>query len=168
MITAEATDGCTLITGGAGSGKTVVASTGCRACSSSTRTGSPLSAASSSCSTRCSATTSAEPADLLGSTRVDTFSAWTLSAITALTGKVIKPVVGDALTLRKKSSRLSGLLARYVREVQEAEPLQDLWRFYGQPYVLDALFVDGTGREEFLADLRQRYRSEARQCRLPT
>jgi len=32
-----------------------------------------------------------------------------------------------------------------------------LWRFYDQPYVLDALCVDGKGKEEFLAELRRRY-----------
>ncbi|NVN93037.1 MAG: AAA family ATPase [Desulfuromonadales bacterium] len=164
MITAEATDGCTLITGGAGSGKTVVSlhRLSCLQFNDPERFNPD----------RCLVLmfnkvlrnyVRQTSSDLLGSTRVDTFSAWALSAITALTGKVIKPVVGDALTAQKKSSQLSGLLARYVTEVQEVEPLQDLWRFYGQPYVLDALFADGKGREEFLADLRLRYsvRSQA-------
>ena len=158
MITSEATDGCTLITGGAGSGKTVVSLH-------------RLSCLQFNCPERFTPDrclvlmfnkvlrnyvrqTSSE---LLGSTRVDTFSAWALSAITALTGRAIKPVVTDDLTVRKKSSQLSGLLARYVKEVQEADPIQDLWRFYGQPYVLDAMFAGGRGKEEFLADLRRRY-----------
>src|SRR6185369_1760579 len=158
MITAEATDGCTLITGGAGSGKTVVSlhRLSCLQFNDPDRF----------TPDRCLVLmfnkvlrnyvrqTSAE---LLGSTRVDTFSAWALGAITALTGRVIKPVVGDSLTLQKKSSRLSGLLARYVREVQEADPIQDLWRFYGQPYVLEAMFGEGKGKEAFLTDLRRRY-----------
>ena len=164
MITAEATDGCTLITGGAGSGKTVVSlhRLSCLQFSDPDRF----------TPDRCLVLmfnkvlrnyVRQTSADLLGQTRVDTFSAWALSAITAMTGKVIKPVVGDLLTARKKSSRISSLLARYVTEARETDPLQDLWRFYGQPYVLDALFADGKGKEAFLADLRQRYsvRSQA-------
>src|SRR6185369_9649237 len=158
MITSEATDGCTLITGGAGSGKTVVSLHRL----SCLQFNNPDRFAPDRCLVlmfnkvlrNYVRQTSSE---LLGSTRVDTFSAWALSAITALTGKVIKPVVGDALTAQKKSSQLSGLLARYVAEVQEPEPLQDLWRFYGQPYVLDALFAADKGREAFLAELRRRY-----------
>lgn len=158
MITAEATDGCTLITGGAGSGKTVVSlhRLSCLQFNDPERF----------VPERCLVLmfnkvlrnyVRQTSADLLGATRVDTFSAWALSAITALTGKVIKPVVGDAMTAQKKSSLLSALLIRYVAEVREGEPLQDLWRFYGQPYVLDAMFADGKGREEFLIDLRRRY-----------
>ena len=158
MITSDVTDGCTLITGGAGSGKTVVSlhRLSCLQFNYPDRF----------TPDRCLVLmfnkvlrnyvrqTSSE---LLGSTRVDTFSAWALSAITALTGKIIKPVAGDDLTAQKKSSQLSGLLARYVKEVREADPIQDLWRFYGQPYVLDAMFGEGGGREAFLADLRRRY-----------
>ena len=158
LITSEATDGCTLITGGAGSGKTVVSlhRLSCLQFNNPERF----------TPDRCLVLmfnkvlrnyvrqTSSE---LLGNTKVDTFSAWALSAITALTGKVIKPLVGDVLTAQKKSSKLSSLLTRYVTEVQEAEPLQDLWRFYGQPYVLDAMFVDGKGKEAFLGELRRRY-----------
>ena len=162
MITSEATDGCTLITGGAGSGKTVVSlhRLSCLQFNDPDRF----------TPDRCLVLmfnkvlrnyVRQTSSDLLGSTRVDTFSSWALSAITALTGKVIKPVVGDELTVRKKSSQLSGLLARYVKEVQEPDPLQDLWRFYGQPYVLDALFTDGNGKETFLADLRRRYAAKS-------
>ena len=144
MITSEATDGCTLITGGAGSGKTVVSLHRL----SCLQFNDPDRFAPDRCLVlmfnkvlrNYVRQTSSE---LLGSTRVDTFSAWALSAITALTGKVIKPVVTDDLTARKKSSQLSGLLVRYVKEVQEADPIQDLWRFYGQPYVLEALFAEG-------------------------
>ena len=158
MITSEATDGCTLITGGAGSGKTVVSlhRLSCLQFNDPERF-SPERCLVLMFNKVLRNYVRQTSSDLLGSTRVDTFSAWALSAITALTGKVIKPVVGDALTAQKKSSQLSALLARYVAEVREAEPMQDLWRFYGQPYVLDAMFVDGKGKEEFLADLRQRY-----------
>lgn len=164
MITSEATDGCTLITGGAGSGKTVVSlhRLSCLQFNEPDRF-SPdrcLVLMFNKVLRNYVRQTSAE---LLGSTRVDTFSAWALSAITALTGKVVKPVVGDDLTAQKKLSQLSGLLARYVSEVEEADPVQDLWRFYGQPYVLDVMFGDGKEREAFLADLRRRYaaRSQA-------
>lgn len=164
MITADATDGCTLITGGAGSGKTVVSLHRL----SCLQFNDPERFAPERClvlmfNKVLRNYVRQTSSDLLGSTRVDTFSAWALSAITALTGKVIKPVVGDTLTAQKKSSRLSSLLARYVSEVREGDPLQDLWRFYGQPYVLDALFAAAKGRGEFLADLRRRYavRSQA-------
>ncbi len=158
MITAEATDGCTLITGGAGSGKTVVSLHRL----SCLQFNDPARFTPERCLVlmfnkvlrNYVRQTSAE---LLGSTRVDTFSAWALGAITALTGKVIKPVVGDSLTRQKKTSQLSGLLVRYVKEVQEPDPIQDLWRFYGQPYVLEVMFAEGKGSEAFLADLRKRY-----------
>ena len=158
MITSEATDGCTLITGGAGSGKTVVSLHRL----SCLQFNDPERFAPERClvlmfNKVLRNYVRQTSADLLGSTRVDTFSAWALSAITALTGKVIKPVVGDDLTAQKKTSQLSRLLVRYVSEVQEADPLQDLWRFYGQPYVLDALFADEKGREAFLIELRRRY-----------
>jgi DNA helicase IV len=159
MITSEATDGCTLITGGAGSGKTVVSLHRL----SCLQFNDPDRFAPDRClvlmfNKVLRNYVRQTSSDLLGSTRVDTFSAWALSAITALTGKVIKPVLNDALTAQKKSSRLSGLLARYVQEAQEPEPIQDLWRFYGQPYVLEAMFGEGEkDKEAFLADLRRRY-----------
>ena len=158
MITAEATDGCTLITGGAGSGKTVVSlhRLSCLQFNDPDRF-SPDRCLVLMFNKVLRNYVRQTSADLLGSTRVDTFSAWALNAITALTGKVIKPIVGDLLTQQKKSSQLSGLLVRYVSEVRGEEPLQDLWRFYGQPYVLEVLCVGGKGKEEFLADLRRRY-----------
>lgn len=158
MITSEATDGCTLITGGAGSGKTVVSlhRLSCLQFNDPDRF-TPERCLVLMFNKVLRNYVRQTSSELLGSTRVDTFSAWALSAITALTGKVIKPVVNDDLTMQKKSSQLSDLLVRYVKEVQETDPIQDLWRFYGQPYVLDAMFAAGKGRETFLADLRQRY-----------
>ncbi|MBT0665895.1 ATP-binding domain-containing protein [Geobacter pelophilus] len=165
MITSEATDGCTLITGGAGSGKTVV-SLHRLSCLQFNDPGrfTPDRCLVLMFNKVLRNYVRQTSSDLLGSTRVDTFSAWALSAITALTGKVIKPVITDTLTVQKKSSKLSGLLARYVQEVQEPEPIQDLWRFYGQPYVLEAMFGEGENEKEaFLGELRRRYavRSQA-------
>ena len=159
MITEEAADGCTLITGGAGSGKTVV-SLHRLSCLQFNHPGRfpperCLVLMFNKVLRNYVRQTSAE---LLGPTRVDTFSAWALGAITALTGKVVKPVTKDDCTARKKSSRLAGLLVRYVTEVQEPEPFQDLWRFYGQRYVLEAMFTREADREAFLQEMRARYR----------
>lgn len=163
MITADATDGCTLITGGAGSGKTVVSlhRLSCLQFNDPDRF-TPERCLVLMFNKVLRNYVRQTSAELLGSTRVDTFSSWALSAITALTGKVIKPVMGDDLTAQKKSSQLSGLLSRYVKEVQEADPIQDLWRFYGQPYVLEAMFARGKRQEAFLADLRRRYALKSR------
>jgi DNA helicase IV len=159
MITEESADGCTLITGGAGSGKTVVSLHRLSCLQFNHPDRFPPE--------RCLVLmfnkvlrnyVRQTSADLLGSTRVDTFSAWALSAITALTGRVVKPVTKDDFTVQKKSSLLSGLLARYVREAAEPEPFQDLWRFYGQRYVLEALFAREADREAFLQEMRARYR----------
>lgn len=158
MITSEATDGCTLITGGAGSGKTVVSLHRL----SCLQFNDPGRFAPDRClvlmfNKVLRNYVKQTSADLLASTRVDTFTAWALSAITALTGKVLKPVINDELAVQKKSAQLSGLLVRYISEVSEAEPLQDLWRFYGQPYVLEVLCREDKGKETFLAELRRRY-----------
>jgi DNA helicase-2/ATP-dependent DNA helicase PcrA len=163
MITSEATDGCTLITGGAGSGKTVVSlhRLSCLQFNDPERF-TPERCLVLMFNKVLRNYVRQTSSELLGSTRVDTFSAWALNAITALTGRVIKPVAGDDLTARKKSSQLSGLLVRYVKEVQEADPIQDLWRFYGQPYVLEAMFAEGKGRETFLAGLRRSYSVRSR------
>ena len=161
MITEEAADGCTLITGGAGSGKTVVSLHRLSCLQFNHHERFPPE--------RCLVLmfnkvlrnyVRQTSTDLLGPTRVDTFSAWALGAITALTGKVIKPVTKDDFTVQKKSSKLAGLLARYVKEVQEPEPFQDLWRFYGQRYVLEAMFTSEADQELFLQDMRWRYRDK--------
>ncbi len=161
MITEEAADGCTLITGGAGSGKTVVSLHRLSCLQFNHPDRFPPQ--------RCLVLmfnkvlrnyVRQTSADLLGPTRVDTFSAWALSAITALTGRVVKPVARDDFSVQKKSSRLAGLLARYVKEVQEPEPFQDLWRFYGQRYVLDAMFTREAEQQAFLQEMRKRYRDK--------
>ncbi len=161
MITEEAADGCTLITGGAGSGKTVVSLHRLSCLQFNHPDRFPPE--------RCLVLmfnkvlrnyVRQTSADLLGPTRVDTFSAWALGAITALTGKVIKPVTKDDFTVQKKSSKLAGLLARYIGEVQEPEPFQDLWRFYGQRYVLEAMFSKEAEQELFLQEMRTRYRDK--------
>jgi hypothetical protein len=169
MITAEATDGCTLITGGAGSGKTVVSLHRL----SCLQFNDPERFAPERClvlmfNKVLRNYVRQTSSDLLGSTRVDTFSAWALSAITALTGKVIKPVVGDALTAQKKSAQLSGLLVRYVAEVQEVEPLQDLCAFTASPMCWMPCLPQKRDERRFWPGCAGATRPEARRCRLPT
>ncbi len=161
MITEEAADGCTLITGGAGSGKTVVSlhRLSCLQFNHPDRFP-PRRCLVLMFNKVLRNYVRQTSADLLGSTRVDTFSAWALSAITALTGRVVKPVTKDDFSVQKKSSRLASLLARYVRETEEPEPFQDLWRFYGQRYVLEAMFAREAEQESFLAEMRTRYREK--------
>lgn len=99
--------------------------------------------------------------ELLGSTRVDTFSAWALTALSAL-GVSIKTSFEDPFGALKKNSRLSSLLARYVAETKKMDPVLDLWRFYTQPYVSEALCTGIRERDGFDGEVRRRIDSKDR------
>ena len=99
--------------------------------------------------------------ELLGATRVDTFSAWALTALSAL-GVSVKTSFEDPFGIPKKSSMLSALLARYVAESKKMDPVVDLWRFYTQPYLAEALFPVAREREAFLNGVRSKIDSRDR------
>jgi DNA helicase II / ATP-dependent DNA helicase PcrA len=90
--------------------------------------------------------------ELLGATRVDTFSAWSLTALSAL-GVTVKTRLEDPFGLQKKHSVLPGLLARYVGETRKMDPVVDLWRFFSQDYLLQALFPDQRERDIFQGEV---------------
>lgn len=77
--------------------------------------------------------------NLLGNVRVDTYSAWSLTALGAMGIYSLKTVFEDPFGEQKKSSKISALLARYVKETRRIEPVMDLWRFYSTEYVAEAL-----------------------------
>jgi DNA helicase II / ATP-dependent DNA helicase PcrA len=93
--------------------------------------------------------------ELLGSTRVDTFSAWALTALSAL-GVAVKTSFDDPFGAQKKNSLLSGLLARYLGESKKMDPVVDLWRFYTQPYVVEALCAGARERAAFESEIRRK------------
>ena len=99
--------------------------------------------------------------ELLGSTRVDTFSAWALNALSAL-GVTVKTSFEDPFGALKKNSLLSGLLARYVGESRKMDPVLDLWRFYGQRYLVEALCAGTREREAFESEVRRKIDSKDR------
>jgi DNA helicase II / ATP-dependent DNA helicase PcrA len=99
--------------------------------------------------------------ELLGSTRVDTFSAWALTALSAL-GVTVKTSFEDPFGAHKKNSQLSRLLARYVAESKKMDPVVDLWRFYTQPYVAETLCSQTKEREAFAAETRRKIDSKDR------
>jgi DNA helicase II / ATP-dependent DNA helicase PcrA len=93
--------------------------------------------------------------ELLGATRVDTFSAWALTALSAL-GLTVKTAFDDPYGAEKKNSQLSELLARYVGETRRMDPVADLWKFYCQPYVVETLFTAARERDGFLGEVRRK------------
>jgi DNA helicase II / ATP-dependent DNA helicase PcrA len=99
--------------------------------------------------------------ELLGSTRVDTFSAWSLTALSAL-GVTVKTCLEDPFGSQKKSSLLPGLLARYVAGSKKMDPVVDLWRFYSQDYLLQALFPDARERTAFESEVGNKIESKNR------
>jgi len=99
--------------------------------------------------------------ELLGATRVDTFSAWSLGALSAL-GLTVKTSLEDPFGAQKKNSRLPGLLARYVAGSRKMDPVLDLWRFYSQAPVQETLFPDAREREAFGGEIRRKIDSKDR------
>ena len=99
--------------------------------------------------------------ELLGTTRVDTFSAWSLTALSAL-GVTVKTSFDDPFGAQKKNSRLSALLARYVAESRKMDPVVDLWRFFTQDYLIEALFAGSREREAFERETRRKIDSKDR------
>jgi DNA helicase II / ATP-dependent DNA helicase PcrA len=99
--------------------------------------------------------------ELLGSTRVDTFSAWSLTALSAL-GVTVKTSLDDRFGPFKKNSQLSRLLEQHVHETKKMDPVVDLWRFYTRPCVLDALFAAGREREAFQGEIGRKIEAKDR------
>ena len=99
--------------------------------------------------------------ELLGNTRVDTFSAWSLTALSAL-GVTVKTCLDDPFGPQKKDSRLPGLLARYVAGSKKMDPVVDLWRFLAQDYLLEALFPMAREQEAFADQIRKKIDSKDR------
>jgi len=99
--------------------------------------------------------------ELLGATRVDTFSAWALTALSAL-GVTVKTSFEDPFGVLKKNSLLSRLLARYVAGTRKMDPVVDLLRFYTQPYVAEAICSGTQEREAFEGEVRRKIDSKDR------
>ncbi len=156
MITRE-TDGCTYITGGAGCGKTTVALHRL----SYLQFNQPKLFHPDRCLVlmfnrvlRDYVKKTSE--ELLGKTRVDTFSAWSLSALGQLGVYSLSTTFADPHGARKKDSIIAELLRRYVQETRKIDPVMDLWRFFSCSYVLEVLFPDEKQRENFSLDIQQR------------
>jgi DNA helicase II / ATP-dependent DNA helicase PcrA len=90
--------------------------------------------------------------DLLGTTRVDTFSAWSLTALSAL-GVTVNTTLDDPFGAQKKNSQLSRLLQQHVSETRRMDPVVDLWGFYTRPSVLETLFPGEREREAFRSEV---------------
>ncbi len=99
--------------------------------------------------------------ELLGRTRVDTFSAWALTALSAL-GVTVKTSFEDAFASIKKNSLLSPLLTRYVGESRAMDPVVDLLRFYSQPYVVESLCAGTREQEPFEREVRRKLEAKDR------
>ncbi|MHC1699139.1 MAG: ATP-binding domain-containing protein [Geobacteraceae bacterium] len=156
MITKE-TDGCTYITGGAGCGKTTVALHRL----SYLQFNQPKLFRPDRCLVlmfnRVLRDYVKKTSDeLLGKTRVDTFSAWSFAALGQLGVYSLSTTFDDPYGSVKKNSIIAELLGRYVRETRKIDPIMDLWRFFSCSYVLDALFAEEAQRNAFSADIQQR------------
>ena len=99
--------------------------------------------------------------ELLGTTRVDTFSAWSLTALSAL-GVTVKTCLDDPFGNQKKHGELPALLARYVAGSKRMDPVVDLWKFYSQDYLLAALFPGAREREAFAGAVRSKIENKDR------
>jgi len=98
--------------------------------------------------------------NLLGAVRVDTYSAWALSALGALGVHSLRAVFDDPYGAQKKSSKISELLSRYVKETKRIESVADLWRFFTQDYLIEGLF--GDSGNEFLSVAQRKFESKER------
>lgn len=163
MITKE-TLGCTYITGGAGCGKTTVALHRL----SYLQFNQPKLFRQDRCLVLMFNRVLRDyvkktSAELLGKTRVDTFSAWSLAALGQLGVWSLTTTFDDPYGARKKSSVIGELLARYVKETRKIDPVMDLWRFYASGPVLDALFPEEKQRSAFAAEIQQRLMERVRE-----
>ncbi len=153
MITRE-TEGCTYITGGAGCGKTTVALHRL----SYLQFNYPEKFRQEQClfivfNRVLRDYVKKSSAELLGKTRVDTFSAWSLGVAGALGITGLSTAINDNYSTEKKRACLPRLLERYVAETRRIDPVADLWRFYRQAFVLAELFGDEDKSSAFLATL---------------
>jgi DNA helicase II / ATP-dependent DNA helicase PcrA len=100
--------------------------------------------------------------DLLGKTRIETFSSWALSALGELGVYSLKTTLQDPYCQQKKNSGVSPLLHKYVKETSRIEPVADLWRFYSQIYFIDTL-IPGEKKASFAAEIQQNLIDKSRQ-----
>ena len=155
MITKQ-TDGCTFITGGAGSGKTTVAIHRL----SYLQFNYPDQFSPERClvlmfNRVLKDYVKKTSEDLLGKTKVDTFSAWALTAVNALGIHNLKTTFDDPYSTQKKSSRLSELLKKYVLATARIEPVSDLWRFLSQENVIQAV-CPGKSDDAFAIEVQKK------------
>lgn len=163
MITKE-TEGCTYLTGGAGSGKTTVALH-------------RLSYLQFNFPEKFRAERSlvlmfnrtlrdyvkSTSMELLGKTRVETYNSWVMGALAALGVQGVKMELEDKFGSQKKNSAIPALLAHYVAGTGRIVPsVLDLWRFYARPYVASALFDNPREAEEFTAVAQVKYAAKDR------
>jgi len=156
MITKD-TDGCTYITGGAGCGKTTVALHRL----SYLQFNQPGNFRQDRCLVLMFNRVLRNyvlktSGDLLGKTRVDTFSAWSLTALGQLGVYSLTTSFDDPYSARKKNSAISPLLVRYVKETGKIDPVMDMWRFFSCQFVLDALFTSPGQREAFASEVQRK------------
>lgn len=100
--------------------------------------------------------------DLLGTTRVETFNSWALSALKALGATNFKIVPDDPYSIPKKRSEVLELLEMYVSESSLVEPIMDLWRFYCQDAVIDTVFDDPKEKEDFRKIAKENFAARKR------
>lgn len=154
MITKD-TDGCTYLTGGAGCGKTTVALHRLSYLQ--------FNQTDMFRQDRCMVLmfnrvlrdyVKKTSEELLGKTRVDTFSAWALSALGQLGVYSLTTTFDDPYSSQKKHSTISALLPQYVSSTQNIDSVMDLWRFYSCDAFLNELFPKERQREQFISEVQ--------------
>jgi DNA helicase IV len=167
MITKD-TDGCTYITGGAGCGKTTVALHRLSYLQ--------FNQPGNFCQDRCLVLmfnrvlrnyVLKTSGDLLGKTRVDTFSTWSLTALGQLGVYSLTTCFDDHYSAQKKNSAVSQLLVRYVKDTSKIDPVMDMWRFFSCRFVLDTLFTRPGQREAFATEVQQKLIDKSRVVTFP-